>query len=247
MPAISDSKYLVTAGVDDVPHLAPDVKKQMWDETPHHLRAARFKGEPSLGVGAIYPIDPDEFKVKPFDIPPHWPRGYTLDDGWNVTAALWQAYDRDTDTLYITGEYYRRQAEPQIHAAAIRARGDWIPGSGDAAARTRDGEQVISIYQAQGLNIVLADKQVEAGIYDMLMRLGTGRLKVFETCVHFFDEYRHYRRDEKGQIVKEDDHVMDCARYGCRPTHIARMITKPIKPTSRGAGNRPTRAGDAGY
>lgn len=229
MPAVSASKYLVTAGVDDVPHLDAATKKQLWDETPPHLRAARFKGEPSLGVGAIYPIDPDEFRIDPFDIAPHWPRGYTLDDGWNVTAALWQALDRDNDILYFYSEYYRREAEPQLNAAAIRARGDWIPGSGDAAARTRDGEQVINIYRAQGLLLELADKEVEAGIYDALMRLGTGRAKVFSTCVHFFDEYRHYRRDDKGRIVKEDDHVVDCFRYACRPSHLARMITKPVK------------------
>lgn len=236
MPAVSESKYLVTAGWRDVPHLDAKTQEELIRETPPHLRAARTKGEPSLGSGAIYPIDPTEFKVRPFDIPPHWPRGFTLDDGWNCTAALWQAWDRDTDTLYITSEHYRKQADPVVNAAAIRARGTWIPGSGDAAARTRDGEQVIEIYRREGLKLELADKEVEAGIYDMLMRLTTGRLKVFDTCFNFLDEYRFYRRDEQGRVVKENDHAMDAARYGCRPSHIARMIVKPPEQSLAGAG-----------
>ncbi len=229
MPAVSDSKYLVNAGWDDVPHLDDTTKRELLAETPPHLRDARSKGIPSLGSGAIYPIAESEFVVDPFRIPPHWPRGYGLDDGWNRTAALWSALDRDTDTLYFTAEHYRGQAEPAIHAAAILARGDWIPGVGDAAARARDGEQIIEIYRGLGLDLILADKEVEAGIYDMWLRLSTGRLKVFRTLANFLAEYRVYRRDEQGRIVKEFDHLMDCGRYLCRPSAIARMKLKPAE------------------
>jgi hypothetical protein len=30
---------------------------------------------------------------------------------------------------------------------------------------------------------------------------------------NFIAEYRLYRRDEKGKIIKENDHLLDCARY----------------------------------
>jgi hypothetical protein len=41
----------------------------------------------------------------------------------------------------------------------------------------------------------------------------SGRLKVFSTCRNFLSEFRIYRRDDNGKIVKENDHLMDAARY----------------------------------
>ena len=45
------------------------------------------------------------------------------------------------------------------------------------------------------------------------LRLSTGRLKVFRTLQSWLAEYRLYRRDEKGAVVKKDDHLMDATRY----------------------------------
>lgn len=50
MPAVSTSKYVVNAGWDDVPHLDARSKSEMLAATPPHLRKARAKGEPSLGI-----------------------------------------------------------------------------------------------------------------------------------------------------------------------------------------------------
>lgn len=230
MPEVSPGKYLVTAGWNDVPHLTEKMKAEYLAATPPHLRDARSKGIPSMGTGAIYPISISEITVAPFAIPPFWRRGWALDDGWACTAAVWGALDLDSDTLYITTEHYQKEGAPQIHAEAIRARGAWIPGVGDAAAINRDGEQVIAIYQSLGLKLILADKEVEAGIYDVFMRLSTGRLKIFSTCQNLLWEYQRYRRDDKGKVVKVDDHAVDALRYLCRPNSIARMIAKPIDP-----------------
>lgn len=227
MPQVSDSKYVVTAGWDDVPHLTAKAKKDYLESTPPHLREARSKGTPSMGVGAVYPISASEITVQPFQVPPFWKRGFALDDGWNCTACIWGALDPDMDILYLTTEHYQKEGAPQIHAEAIKARGKWIPGVGDVMARTRDGEQILEIYQASGVDVIPADKEVEAGLYDVFMRLSTGRLKVFSTCVNWFWEYTRYRRDENGKIVKVDDHLMDCTRYLCRPTGLKRMIAKP--------------------
>ena len=216
MPAISESKYLVNAGWDDVPHLTEQTKKEMYDSTPPYLRDARSKGIPSLGSGAIYPIPLEEILEDPFPIPPHWPRAYALDVGWERTAALWGALDRTSDCWHLYTEHYRGQAEPSIHATAIRARGEWIPGCVDPGARgrsQRDGEQLMSDYNNLGLKLTLANNAREAGIYAVWQRLSTGRLKVFRTLVNWQAEYRLYRRDEKGQIVKKFDHLMDDTRY----------------------------------
>jgi len=222
IPMISDRVFsgtgigLVMAGWDDVPHLSDVEKARMLGESEPHLRKARSQGIPSMGSGAIYPIEPEELAVRDFPIPPHWPRVYSLDVGWNRTAVVWGAWDRDTDTVYLYSEYYRGQAEPAIHAQAVKTRGEWIPGVVDPAARGRtqnDGKKMLDLYRQQGLELIEADNSVEAGILEVWQRMSTGRLKVFKSLQSWFAEFKMYRRDEKGKIVKENDHLMDDTRY----------------------------------
>jgi hypothetical protein len=216
MPEITSSKYLVTAGWDHAPHLSEKTKKELLDSIPPFLRDARSKGTPSLGAGAIYPISEDEISVPYFDIPVYWPRCFGLDVGWNRTAALWAAWDPATGVCYLYAEHYRGIAEPAVHAAAVKARGDWMTGVVDPASRgssQRDGEKLIDLYRQLGLRLVMADNAVDAGIYDTWAALSTGRLKVMSHLLNFFNEYRLYRRDENGKIVKKDDHLMDVMRY----------------------------------
>ena len=40
-----------------------------------------------------------------------------------------------------------------------------------------------------------------------------GRLKVFTSLSNWYSEFRMYRRDQEGRIVKEFDHLMDAFRY----------------------------------
>lgn len=210
--------YIVTATWDDAPHLSDKDKEDMLSSYPPHQRDARSKGIPALGSGAIYPVPESEFIIAPIDLPPHWRRVYALDVGWNRTAALFAAYDADADTLYLYSEHYRALAEPSVHADAIKARGSWMPGVIDPASRGRsqkDGEQLFKLYQELGLNLTVADNAREAGIYEVYQRLSSMRIKVFSNLVNFINEYRLYRRDEKGNIVKENDHLMDDLRYIC--------------------------------
>jgi hypothetical protein len=207
------SRYVGTCTWDDVPHLSQQAKDELWASIPPFQRDARSKGVPQLGSGSIYPVGESDITCVPFDIPAHWKHVYAMDVGWNRTAVLWGALDSEADVLYLYSEHYRGQAEPAIHAQSIRARGAWIPGVIDPAARGRaqtDGQQLLVVYQELGLNLTIANNAVDAGIYQVWTRLSTGRLKVFSTLQSFFGEYRLYRRDEKGKIVKESDHLMDC-------------------------------------
>jgi hypothetical protein len=161
------------------------------------------------------------------------PQGFALDVGWKRTAALWGAHDRDNDVVYLYGEYYRGQAEPAVHAQAIKARGLWIPGVIDPAARGRaqkDGAELMKIYGECGLDLVTADNALEAGIVNVWQRLSTGRLKVFRTLQNWLKEYRFYQRDERGRIKDgQADHLMDTTRYLCAPSGLARMIIRPAE------------------
>lgn len=237
-------RYVVQAGWDDVPHLSPEAMAELEKSIMPHQRAARRRGEPSLGAGAIYPIDRADFEVKPFMIPRHWAKAYALDVGWNKTAAIWGAWDRDADIVYLYSEHYMGRAVPSQHVEAIKGRGEWMLGTIDPAAKGRsqaDGNRLIEAYEDGGLNIVPADNAVEAGIYEVWSRLSTGRLKVCSNLSNWFSEFGLYRRNEHGKIVKENDHIMDATRYLIMML-IKIMTTPPVKDAPRDRKNGDWRA-----
>lgn len=212
------SKFVVQASWEDVPHLSEEAKATLRASYPPYQLDARTKGIPQLGSGAIYPVGESDIVIDPIEIPPYWPRGYGLDVGWNRTAAIWGAIDRETSpaTVYLYSEHYRGHAEPSVHAAAIRNRGDWMRGTIDPAARGRmqkDGEQLWQNYLDLGLHLHKALNAREAGIFLVWQALSQGRLKVFKTLQAWLAEYRLYRRDEHGDVVKDNDHLMDATRY----------------------------------
>lgn len=225
------SRYCIQIGWNDVPHLSEIQKKEMLEALPPFQRDARSKGIPQLGAGAIYPLNESEFVEADFQIPEHWPRGFGLDCGWNRTACVWAALDRESDVLHIYSEYYRGQAEPSVHADAIKSRGLWIPGVIDPASRGRsqtDGVEMLQLYKDLGLDVETAVNAVESGIYAVWQRLSSGRLKVFRSCQNWLAEARLYRRDEKGRIVKEHDHLMDATRYFIM-SGLSRVRHKPAE------------------
>jgi hypothetical protein len=89
----------------------------------------------------------------------------------------------------------------------------------------------------------LPDKAVEAGIQRVWERLSAGKLKVFASCGAWFDEYRLYRRDDKGRIVKENDHLQDSTRY----LVVSGLDRARVKPVPKAYGNAPTFQGSSGW
>ena len=181
----------------------------MLESVPEYQRDARKNGTPTLGRGKIYPVPEADFVVPDFPLPDHWVRAYGLDVGWQRTAAVWIALDRDTDIAYFYSEHYA---------------GNAIPGSargGDQGARGMD-----SGGSRSGRGGLFADRRAEAdgavpglrprhrggrqlgeaGIYAIWQRLAAGKLKVFASLSNWLAEYKLYRRDDKGHVVKEKDH-----------------------------------------
>lgn len=222
------SRFIIQADWDNnAPHLTAQAKADLWASIPAYQQDARTKGIPQLGAGVIYPVPDNDILCDPFPIPPHWLCGYTLDVGWGTTAVEWRAFDPDTRHSYFYDEHYQTESSPDIHAAAIRRRGLWIPGKLDPAARGRkqdDGKRLIELYRTAiygaddvslgNRMLTTAVNAVEAGIYTVLMGYQQGTTKIMRgRCPNLLAERRLYRRNERGEIIKKFDHAMDAQRY----------------------------------
>lgn len=236
---ITDARSLTTCGWLDVPHLDKKTQAELLAATPPHLRDARSKGTPSLGAGAIFPIPESEIVVPFFPIPDYWPRAFAMDVGWNRTAAVWGAWNPDDGVCTLYAEHYRGQAEPSVHAEAIKGRGEWVRGVIDPASRggsQKDGEALLDIYRAFNLDLTPADNSVEAGLYMVWQMLSSGKLKVMQHLANWLAEYRLYRRDEKGKIIKKNDHLMDTTRYLCMSGRAVSKVRPAPQNITPGAG-----------
>jgi phage terminase large subunit-like protein len=229
------NKYFVNATDMDVPHISDAKRAENEDTFPEYQKEARRMGRPVLGSGAIYPLPRSQIICPPLDpnIPAlkHYKRVFALDVGWNWTAACWFAIDPASGVWYLYSEHKMSQTEPIGHAEVIRSRGLWIPGVIDSAANGRGqdgGEALIEQYRKLGMNVTNANKSVEAGIYQVWTQLRAGMLKICENCQMTLQEMENYHRDEKGKIVKANDHLMDALRYGIMSgSTVAKQQTPP--------------------
>lgn len=206
------NRALIQCGWRHSAHLSQEDIERMKLSTPPQLLDARMNGNPTMGAGAVYPINRADFEIPPFQIPNYYKRLAGLDVGYNVTACIFGALDTDTDILYVYDEYVGRKQNPATNASGIRHRtGDWMPIMIDPASRGRsqtDGTKLILEYRKEGLDVRPADNAVEAGIFAVWQRLSSGRLKVFKTCTNLLAEHEIYQRDKDGKVRKEDDHCL---------------------------------------
>ena len=242
----SDNRALIQMTHEDAPHLINDTKRYeaFVQSIPEHEREARTKGIPFMGEGRIFRVPEEQVLETPFEVPPHFARIGGLDFGWtHPTAGAWLAWDRDADIIHVTDCYRAKQKTHILHAAALKARGDWIPWAWPHDGMVHDRQSGIPIaeaYRQQGLLLLPEHSQfatggygVEAGIMEMLGRLETGRLRVFSTCEEWFEEYRMFHRKD-GKVVKIKDDLMAATRYGLMMLRYARTHNRVRMPLTVG-------------
>jgi Bacteriophage terminase large (ATPase) subunit and inactivated derivatives len=236
--------HVTTMTIYDALHYTAEQREAIIASYPAHERDARSKGIPTLGSGRIFPVAEEVLKERSFGLPAHWPRICGMDFGWDhPTAAAWLAWDRDTDTVHVYDAYRVREATPLVHAAAIRAKGAWIPVAWPHDGLQHDkgsGEQLAEQYKNHGLRMIKdratfedGSNGVEAGLMDMLDRMQTGRLKVAAHLQDWWEEFRLYHRKD-GKVVKENDDLMSATRYALmmlRHAKVPAVTTAPRIPT----------------
>jgi len=238
--SLQDGQFLMNATWDDAPHITEAVKEQILAALPPHERKMRSLGTPTLGSGMVYPVAEEEITCEAFDLPEHWPRIAGIDFGWDhPTAWVAMAWDRDSDTIYIYDVYTKSNEVPSIHASNIARRGGKLvptawPHDGLNTDKT-SGQTIRAMYVDEGMDMLSEKFQnpptpdgkpsgngVEAGIMDGLMRMQSGRLKVFSHLDEWFQEYRGYYRKD-GKINKFRDDLMDASRYAWMSLRFAQL------------------------
>jgi hypothetical protein len=185
-----------------------------------------YKGLFSKPAGMIYSDFIDEYrdhgghKVRPFLIPPEWPRYGGLDFGAVNTARLMAAHDTEANVYYLYSEALTGGKTTNEHAAdALDAvagvnMATWHGGSKSESQQRMD-------WHAAGVYVhdpIVTD--VESGIDRVIALFKTRRLYVTDTCVGVLSEMGTYSRvvDDMGdptEKIKDKDtfHRLDALRY----------------------------------
>ncbi len=168
--------------------------------------------ELAFGGETIFDVPFDRIAVDPFAIPAHWPKAYAVERKDGEIAALWGAIDPTDGVIHFYAEHTVPQATMTLQAAAIRARGEWIPGMFPKQAPGRsktEGQALMRELKDGGLllrNVPYAEEVTET-----VDQVNLGRVRVFNTLRGFEREYRGYQRDEKGDL-SETGLLMTCFR-----------------------------------
>lgn len=206
-----------------------------------------YRGQFAKPAGLIYSDFVDGYrergghKVRPFEIPPEWPRHIGLDFGAVNTARIILAHDPAADVYYLYGESLEGGKTTAEHAASALAAvagtnvRTWHGGSKSEVQQRLD-------WQAAGVPAQEPDvADVEAGIDRGIALFKTSRLYVFDTCRGVLDELGTYSREVDGQGEptekirnKETFHRLDAFRY------VVQGVTQP-PPASGGFDREPER------
>ena len=225
-PAQRPLYHLTEGSLEDCTFYSAQQKLEIMAQWPEHERLARVHGQPTMGEGLIYPIGDDMIKYRSFELPRHYRRLVGLDVGiGHPTAAVWGAYDPDTDTIYLYDCYKATDKLVSTHASAIKARGAWIPVSWPHDALKSEpgfGQTVADMYTKEGCNMLPISARYrddkgggqspEAIILETLERMKSGRLKVLETLHPWFNEKAQYHR-KSGKPVAHADDLMKAMHY----------------------------------
>ena len=203
----------------------PQFSREEYERAKASMPAHRFdmfyRGLLTKPAGLIYNCwDDDIHLVKPFDIPPQWPRYVGIDFGAVNTALVWVAEDPNKRIFYAYRESLEGEASTAEHCRRAHRHAGlenvvlWLGGSPSEEQQRMD-------WNAEHIPVIqpyISD--VEGGIARVYGLFKTKRLRVFDTCRGLLDEIGSYKRkmDDKGEPTEEIEnkrtfHRLDALRY----------------------------------
>jgi phage terminase large subunit-like protein len=236
MQDITDDRDLVSMTIDDALHIPATERQKIIDGYPAHEREARVKGVPMLGSGRIFQVS-EESIAEPMmeNVPSWWPKIWGIDFGISHPfAAALLIWDRDNDVVHLHHVIRMKDTLPLQQAVPMKVIASAVPiawpHDGNVRGDRNTGDTMISLYKAQGLNVLPIHAtwpdggfSTEAGIAEMQDRMTTGRFKVADHLTEWWEEFRLYHRKD-GQIVKERDDIISAVRIGLMMKRYAKAV-----------------------
>lgn len=242
---INPGQALVRATWDDAPHIVanPDHRKQLEGSMKESERDKRIRGIPEMGTGLIFNISDERLMYDASDfkeIPAYWPRICGIDLGYDHPfAAVWLAWDRDTDTVYLYDCFKERGLLLPIIGDMLRRHEQWIPVAWphDVAEADRQSGKRIADTLRDDYHINMlpepftnppgpgedegeGGRGVETGLWNLHAAMEEGRFKVAKHLREWFREKGLYHRKD-GRVVRKFDDLMSATRYAYQSLRFA--------------------------
>lgn len=224
MDTPSSAQFCMRKGWDDAPHLSEKVKEELLDSFPAHQRKMRTQGVPMLGHGRIYDLAEEDVICSPFDIPGHYRVIDGMDFGWDHPQAHVQlAIDTENEMFYLVRSWKKRHTLADMAFASVKTWAANVPTAWPADGLQTEkgsGKQQKAYYTDAGFKMLPThatwpdgSNGVEAGLLEIRDLMLKGKFKIFAGQRDLLDEFLQYHRDERGNIVKLGDDLLDAMRY----------------------------------
>ena len=248
---IKTGQALVRATWDDAPHIRdnPEHRSQLEGSMREYERDKRTKGIPEMGTGLIFNVPDDRITFDAADfrrIPSYWPRIAGIDLGFDHPfAAVWLAWDRDTDTVYLYDCMKEKGLLLPVMADVLKRHEPWIPIAWphDVGERDREsGKRIADVLRDDyGVNMLPeaftnppgpgedegeGGRGVETGLWNMHSAMEEGRFRVAKHLVAWFREKGLYHRKD-GKVVRKFDDLMSATRYAFQSLRFADVAPTP--------------------
>lgn len=247
---VNDYRAYIHASWKDNPTLSEEKKDMMRKLLMHNPEkiAIAEHGKPISSSSLVFNI-PRAKWIKPsseIKINKYWKFLNGFDVGINdATAIVYGAIDKDRDIIYIYDVYKKNGLRPSEHTNTIKNRHDLqisrfinplsILHEIDRSANNRwagetphDIDTIAKQYRRFGFNIKLARRLMKdfkhATISEIYERAYSGRFFIADHCTALIDELAILKYDEKGRIVKGDDHAIDAMLYFVSNIQDARSL-----------------------
>ncbi len=152
----------------------------------------------------------------------------TIDPGIEKTGVLWTGFDSENVAL-VYDELYLSDSTVEATAEAIKAKNaEWGVKPDyyviDPTARNRtlvNAEQVEGEFTRCGIYCCYGQNALETGVFQVKRRLQADppAVLISRVCEWLLWEFARYRyspkADGKFDVVRRDNHLMDCLRYAC--------------------------------
>lgn len=226
---------VVTADMDDNPHIDEQTKQRTLAEYSPEERAARKSGRFVSFAGLIYgdSFDTETTVIPEDDVPEHAEVYVGIDPGLQFMCGVVWAYLTPEDDLVVFDELPAqgltiKEVCQEIHLrnALHRVSPRWYvidPASRNRNNQTGRSDQME--FADHGVVALPGQNAVMPGISAVKDRLKADKLHVMAHCEELVKEFKRYRwkaptkqkeaeeDDRRSRPVKKDDHLLDALRY----------------------------------